>query len=181
MDTMSPPNSRYGQSKTNAYRRIWRPESSINHAPSWAYDCSSLPASPTTLTPLDETKIKFRHNKIPTNSVEFLHPGKGRRLRQLNNSDLPFNSENETSKLSNTGLKTKYHSKTKNMNENLIQLEDSPKHSLIARKTLNSKCASATSNSGINNIIRFEDELGQSTSGFSQTQGFSSNLDFLFK
>jgi len=134
-----------------------------------------LPSSPTKLTSLDASAKKFRTDKVSTNSEEFLHSVNGRGIGHFDKSDLPSNLKNETTQLFSKSLKNMDDSKIQNIGDNLIQLEDSPKHSLRARRATNMKYKTSTKNTGNYNYFRFEDESRHSTSGFSPIQVKPSN------
>lgn len=138
------PNSRYAQSNTNAYRRIWH---SISPR---TYDYSSLPSSPTTLTSMD-IMASFVGTTAPTNSDELLLAGNVEGRGPFNQSDLPFQTKSGLTQPVNS---TKSHK----IEENLIQLEDSPKHSLRSRKTASIKSDLLALDPGLYNTFRFEDE-----------------------
>ena len=137
-------NSRYAQSNTNAYRRIWH---SISPR---TYDYSSLPSSPTTLTSMD-IMTSFVDTTASTNSDELLLAGNVVGRGPFNQSDLPSQTKSGLTQPLNS---TKSHK----IEENLIQLEDSPKHSLRSRKTASIKSDLMGLDPGLYNTFRFEDE-----------------------
>lgn len=114
------------------------------------YDYSSLPSSPTTLTSMD-IMASFVGTTASTNSDELLLAGNVVGRGPFNQSDLPSQGK--------SGLTQPFNStKSHKIEENLIQLEDSPKHSLRARKTASIKSDLLALETGLYNTIRFEDE-----------------------
>ena len=150
-------NPRYRQSNTNAYRRIWQPSASspFSQTSPGVYDYSSLPSSPTTLISVD-TFPTFNVEKALTNSEEFLNLGRTEKLGKLIKSGLPSKPSRNQNKTSfgttNKSIDGLGYKPEKLIEENLIQLDDSPKHSLRARKPYN-----ATNEAKNNlNTIKFE-------------------------
>ena len=107
----------------------------------------------------------FGVNNASTNSEEFLYSRKESRTDQTKKSDLPINIKYETTqKIKDDFCKTmdkSLHKPAKHIEENLINLDDSPKHSLRARKPMaiiNTECFNL--NNGKNSNFRIEDEAG---------------------
>ena len=169
-------NPRYRQSNTNAYRRIWQPSSTspiFSQRSPGVYDYSSLPSSPTTLTSVD-TFPTFNVQRASTNSEELINIGTTEKLGKLNKSDLPFQvGRNQNAMVFGTannsinGLGYKLEAP---IEENLIQLDDSPKHRLRARKPNNMK--NDTKNNFDKNDYRFENEQKFSMPNYSIPKSF---------
>ena len=168
-------NARYRQSNTNAYRRIWQPSASSPFSPTspGVYDYSSLPSSPKTLISVD-TFPTFNIEKALTNSEEFLNLGRTEKLGKLIKSGLPSKPSRNQNKTSfgttNKSIDGLGYKPEKLIEENLIQLDDSPKHSLRARKPYNA--TNDVSNNINANKFLFEDGSNFSISTPPQLKSF---------
>jgi hypothetical protein len=110
---------------------------------------------------------KFGVNNASTNSEEFLDSRSESRIDHAKKSDLPVNMKYETAqRIKDAFCKTidnSLHKSAQNIEENLIQLDDSPKHMLRARKPNTAiKTEAFNLNHGKNSNFRFEDESGLS-------------------
>jgi len=97
-----------------------------------------------------DTFPTFNVERALTNSEEFLNQGRTEKLGKLNKSGLPSKpsrNQNLTSiGTANNAINGLGYIPEKLIEENLIQLDDSPKHSLRARKPYN------TTNDASNNL-----------------------------
>ena len=102
-------------------------------------------------------------NNCSTNSEEFLYFRRELITDQTKKSDIPINMKHETIHNIQDALckimDKSVHKSAKYIEENLIQLDDSPKHSLRARKpTTILKTEAFNLNNGKNSNFRFEDD-----------------------
>jgi hypothetical protein len=109
----------------------------------------------------------FGVNNASTNSEEFLYSRRESRTDEAKKSDLPINMKYDTrQKIKDAFCKTmdkSLHTSAQHIEENLIQLDDSPKHSLRARKPkIIIKTELFNLNHGKNSNFRIEDEAGYS-------------------
>lgn len=103
-----------------------------------------------------------------TNSEEYLHHDKRGGLDKLNNPDLPGNIMKDTSLPFDRSMGC---SRNSNYDEeNLIQLDDSPKHRLRVRKPKIMRKEPFTPNNGNHDSCRIQDEVGFSSFVFPPAQ-----------
>ena len=123
-----------------------------------AYNYSSLPSSPSILTSPD-ILTKTSIDIASPNSEQYLHHKRGM-LENINNSGLPVNiMKNSSSPSTVCSRNTNYDE------ENLMQLDDSPKHRIRARKPKIIRKEPFTLNIFNYDNCKFQDEIGFSAFG----------------